>query len=66
MDTVEMITEAIELKVAYVVGTGFYSDGSGRNEMRLNFSYPSEEQIAQGIERISRLVAKRVRTEEAV
>jgi 2-aminoadipate transaminase len=66
MDTVEMITEAIELKVAYVVGTGFYSDGSGRNEMRLNFSYPSEEQIAQGIERISRLVAKRVRTEKAV
>jgi 2-aminoadipate transaminase len=61
MDTVEMVKEAIELKVAYVVGIGFYTDGSGRNEMRLNFSYPTEERIAQGIERIASLVKKRVR-----
>lgn len=61
MDTVEMIDEAIELKVAYVIGTCFYTDGSGRNEMRLNYSYPTEEQIRLGVERISKLVKKRVR-----
>jgi 2-aminoadipate transaminase len=62
MDTVEMIDDAVEQKVAYVVGSCFYTDGSGRNEMRLNYSYPSEEQIDQGVERIARLVKKRVRT----
>lgn len=61
MDTMEMITEAIELKVAYVVGSCFYMDGSGRNEMRLNYSYPTEEQIRQGVERISTLVKRRAR-----
>jgi 2-aminoadipate transaminase len=60
MDTMEMIDEAIELKVAYVVGSCFYTDGSGRNEMRLNYSYPTEEQICQGVERISSLVKKRI------
>lgn len=60
MDTVEMIHDAIELKVAYVVGSGFYPDGSGRNEMRLNFSYPTETQIVQGIGRLSRVIRKRV------
>jgi len=66
MDTVEMVKDAIELKVAYVVGIGFYTDGSGRNEMRLNYSYPTEERIALGIERIASLVKKRVRTGAAV
>jgi 2-aminoadipate transaminase len=62
MDTVEMIKDAVELKVAYVVGTGFYPDGSGHHEMRLNFSYPTEEQIMTGIERLSRLIKRRART----
>lgn len=66
MDTVKMIDEAIALKVAYVVGTCFYTDGSGRNEMRLNYSYPAEEQIRQGVERISRLVKKRAGTQMKV
>ena len=52
MDTMEMIEDAIKLKVAYVVGSCFYTDGSGRNEMRLNYSFPSEEQIDLGIQRI--------------
>ena len=60
MDTVEMIKDAIELKVAYVIGRCFYTDGSGLNEMRLNFSYPSEEQIVEGIKRLAQLVEKRM------
>lgn len=61
MDSLEILKEAVEERVAYVIGTGFYTDGSGRNEMRLNYSYPTEQQIVQGIERIARLVKKRVR-----
>jgi 2-aminoadipate transaminase len=65
MDAAEMIGDAVELRVAYVIGTGFYYDGSGRNEMRLNFSYPTETQIEQGIERLSRIIRKRLRTPTA-
>jgi 2-aminoadipate transaminase len=64
MDAVEMINDAVELRVAYVIGTGFYYDGSGRNEMRLNYSYPTETQIEQGIERLSRIIRKRLRAPE--
>ncbi|NMC43394.1 MAG: PLP-dependent aminotransferase family protein [candidate division Zixibacteria bacterium] len=61
MDTMEMLAEAAAAKVVYVVGTGFFADGSGRNEMRLNYSYPSEEKIMQGVERLAEVVRKRVR-----
>jgi 2-aminoadipate transaminase len=60
IDTVEMIPEAVEAKVAYVIGSGFYADGSGRNEMRLNYSYPTEEQIVEGIKRLAGIVRARV------
>jgi 2-aminoadipate transaminase len=62
MDVVEMIGEAVELKVAFVIGTCFYTDGSGHNEMRLNYSYPTDTQIVEGIKRIAELVRRRVKT----
>jgi len=64
MDTVEMIKDAVELKVAYVVGVGFFYDGSGCNCMRLNYSYPTEEQIVLGIERLSHLIKTRLRNKD--
>lgn len=60
MDTMEMIKDAIDMKVAYVIGSGFYHDGSGRNAMRLNYTYPSEENIVEGITRLARLVKSRM------
>lgn len=60
VDVVEMIRDAVEAKVAYVIGTGFYTDGSGRNEMRLNFSYPTEDEIVEGVRRLAGLVTKRL------
>ncbi len=59
MNTTEMFTDAIELNIAYVIGSSFYHDGSGTNTMRLNYSYPSEEQIVQGIKSLSTLIEKR-------
>ncbi|MBA7690424.1 2-aminoadipate transaminase [subsurface metagenome] len=56
MDADEMFKEAIERDVAYVVGSAFFPNGGGHNTMRLNFSFPSEEQIREGISRLSGLI----------
>jgi len=59
MDTEQLLRAAVEEEgVAYVVGTGFHADGGGRNAMRLNFSFPSEANIDEGITRLARLVRK--------
>jgi 2-aminoadipate transaminase len=44
--------------VAYVVGSAFYPNGGGHNTMRLNFSFPSEEEIREGIGRLSALIRR--------
>lgn len=60
MDTEQLLRPAIEEEgVAYVVGSGFYADGGGKNTMRLNFSFPSEAEIDEGIRRLANLVKKR-------
>ena len=55
-DVDKLLYQALEEKVAYVVGTGFYTDGGGKDAMRLNFSYPSEEDIVEGIKRLARVI----------
>ncbi|MBN1233993.1 MAG: PLP-dependent aminotransferase family protein [Candidatus Coatesbacteria bacterium] len=55
IDTEELFTKAIEKKVAYIVGTAFHCDGGGHRNMRLNFSFPSQEQIVEGIKRLGSL-----------
>ncbi len=56
IDVDNMFYKALEENVAYVAGTGFYSDGGGKNAMRLNFSYPSEEEIDQGVQRLAKVI----------
>ena len=56
IDTKEMLPLALSAGVAYVPGSAFYIDGSGRNTMRLNFSYPSIEEIHSAIERLAKVV----------
>lgn len=59
MDTEKLLRAAVEEEgVAYVAGSGFHADGGGKNAMRLNFSFPSEEHIKEGIKRLARLVKK--------
>lgn len=60
IDTETMFYEAIEKNVAYVIGAAFHYDGSGKNNMRLNFSYPSEEEIDEGIKRLAETVKSRI------
>jgi 2-aminoadipate transaminase len=56
MDADALFPKAIENKVAYVIGSAFHCNGKGQNTMRLNFSYPSEEQIEEGIKRLANMV----------
>jgi 2-aminoadipate transaminase len=55
IDTEKIFSRSIEKKVAYVMGSAFHFDRSGKNTMRLNFSYPSEDQIDTAIHRLADL-----------
>jgi 2-aminoadipate transaminase len=56
LDTQRMLAAAVERRVAYVPGTGFYPDGRGRSSMRLAFCFPSEDRIVEGIRRLGELI----------
>ena len=56
LDAEKLLIRAVEKKVAYVIGSAFHFDRSGKNTMRLNFSYSSEEQIDEGIKRLAGVI----------
>ncbi|MBN1423517.1 PLP-dependent aminotransferase family protein [Candidatus Fermentibacteria bacterium] len=58
MNATTLFRSAVDENVAYVVGEAFYCNGKGQNTMRLNFSYPSEEQIVEGIRRLAAVIKK--------
>jgi len=51
-----MFQKAVANKVAYVVGDAFYPEDGHYNSMRLNFSYSSDEEIVEGIRRLSEVI----------
>ncbi|GAB3995207.1 hypothetical protein GCM10029992_11860 [Glycomyces albus] len=57
LDSKAMLPRALQERVAYVPGTGFYADGNGRREMRLNFSTQSSDSIREGVRRLAGVVA---------
>ncbi len=61
VDTKDMFLRAIEKKVAYVTGTAFYGDGRGTNEMRLNFSFETDERIHTGVERLAEVLRDEIK-----
>lgn len=56
MNSDEIFKKAIERNVAYVPGSAFYPNAEDHQGMRLNFSYASEEQIEEGVKRLSSLI----------
>ena len=48
--------EGVRQKVAVLPGLPFYTDSGGSDTIRLNFSSASEEQIAEGIPRLARVI----------
>ncbi len=51
-----LLVNAEENGVSYVPGTAFFTGGRGGAYMRLNFTYPSKEEIADGIQRLKRAI----------
>jgi DNA-binding transcriptional MocR family regulator len=56
MDSKSMLPRAVKELVAYTPGTAFYADGSGRNNIRLAFCYPTPDFIREGIRRLSTVI----------
>ncbi|MGQ9603909.1 MAG: aminotransferase-like domain-containing protein [bacterium] len=57
MDAWKLLERAEKEKVAFVPGSVFFPDESGRNTMRLNFSNSTPEKIREGIRRLARVIA---------
>ncbi|MCX8185824.1 MAG: PLP-dependent aminotransferase family protein [Sulfolobales archaeon] len=60
LNTTYMLSRAVENGVAYVPGEAFYVDGSVKNAMRLNFSFPDEEEIAEGVKRLAKTCSEEI------
>lgn len=57
IDTSALLAKAIDHRVAFVPGRGFYADGQGGEQMRLCYSFPPPEQIEEGVVRLGKLLA---------
>jgi 2-aminoadipate transaminase len=56
MNADEVFVKAVENNVAFVKGSVFYCNDTGKNTLRMNFSYANEDQIEEGIKRLSRVI----------
>ena len=62
IDTTELLKEAVQHKVAFIPGEGFFSGGKGKgkNCMRVSFSNVPPEKIRVGMERLGKLIASKL------
>ena len=60
MDTVSLLSKAVERKVAYVPGTYFCVDGGHLNTLRLNFSNSTPDQIVSGMSVLNDLIRSEI------
>ena len=49
----DLLVEAGQRQVAFVVGEAFHADGGGLGAFRLNYSYQSEQNIREGVRRLA-------------
>lgn len=59
LNTLDLFYLAIEERVAFVPGEVFYPEGLRKyNTMRINFSFPTREEIIEGVKRLRRTIAR--------
>lgn len=56
MDAEVLFKNAIEHDVAFVLGSVFHCDGSGKNTMRINFSYMPMDKTTEGVKRLAQAI----------
>ncbi len=59
-DSLEILKQAIENNVAYVIGRPFHCDSSGKNTLRLNYSFPAMDEIEKGIQNLSSVIKQKI------
>ena len=59
-DAVKFYDKALDAGVAYVAGEFFHPDGSGRNTMRMNFSFMDGKRIAEGVRLLAGLLKQEI------
>ncbi len=57
LDAAELLERSVrEAGVAFVPGQAFFADKSGKNTLRLSYSLPSEQKIAEGIKKLGAII----------
>jgi 2-aminoadipate transaminase len=56
IDTQELLPRAREMGIEYMPGSSCYPQGGGENQLRLSYSFASDDQIEPGIEILATLV----------
>ncbi len=60
MDAEELFHKAVEKRVAFVIGKVFYPDGTGKNTMRLNFSFADDDRNRAGVIRLAKVIENEI------
>jgi 2-aminoadipate transaminase len=56
IDADVIFKKAIEKNVAFVSGSTFFCNDSGRNTMRINFSFSNNDEIEEGVKRLAGVI----------
>lgn len=60
MNADELFYDVIKNNVAYVIGSAFYGDEPKYNSFRMNFSYPTEDKIEEGVKRLGEVLKAKI------
>ena len=60
LDATDLFNVAIKNDVAFVIGEAFHCDGSGKNTLRINFSYMGDDMIEEGVKRLSKAIKEMI------
>lgn len=60
LDSKVLLPRAVTARVAFVPGTAFYADGSGRESLRLSYCYPEPDRIREGVRRLATVLEEEV------
>ncbi len=60
INTEELFYDVIKNNVAYVIGSAFYGDQPKYNSFRMNFSFPSEDKIEEGVKRLGQVLKQKL------
>ncbi len=52
--------------MAFVIGEAFHCDGSGKNTMRINFSFMDAEKTEEGVRRLAKAIERMFQSKPVV